>query len=473
MENNRKIISIAWGNHFIDTLLTPVENRLGIDFVHLLHYDDFVELSRRSYYKDKIFDIPTEKEVLQSKVDMELLASLEKGGTFTINNLILSDRILRHLKNEESLQYATTLAKLFFNIFSKVKPIYVLGSWDSMIQGIGMLVARKMNIPFYIMKFSVIPAHHLTFCIYPYANMELDFTKQNDGDLLLKAEEVLDFWLNRKIVAPAYVSAKSFTDILRMLPFHLKEMITRFRRALFSKGNNKFLYYSNFKLIRQYFRKKTNILLMDKSLFISEVPSQPFFFYGLHMQPESSIDVMAPFYSDQYMVIESIARSMPVDHLLLVKIHVSDADNYSNSQIKRLLKIPGVRIVSPFVGSRVFIDNASILFSIQGTIGLEGALLGKSVIMFGDSPVLKFSTVSKVNKLEDLPELVNIKLKEKHPNKEVIVKNFASFLRNFLPSCSNDWLTTLKNGLSEKEKENFIVIFDRLNNYVEEFHNSQ
>lgn len=98
MESNRKIISIAWGNHFIDTLLTPVENRLGIDFVHLLHYDDFVELSKRQYYKDKIFNIPTEKEILQTKVDMELLASLEKGGTFTINNLILSDRILRHLE---------------------------------------------------------------------------------------------------------------------------------------------------------------------------------------------------------------------------------------------------------------------------------------------------------------------------------------------------------------------------------------
>lgn len=473
MKSSQTVLTIAWGHQFIESIFTPIENKLDMDFVHLLHYDDFVYLAKGESYKNKIFDIPTEKEILKSNIDVDLLASLENGGTFTINNLILSDRVLRHLKKEESLQYATVLAKLFLNIFSKVNPIYVLGSWDSMIQGIGMLVARKMNIPFYIMKFSVIPSQHLAICTYPNANEEIDFTKQNDNDLLLKAEEVLDYWLNKKIVAPAYLSAKTFTDILRMLPIHIKEMNSRFKRAMFSKGNSKFLYYSNLKLVKQYFRKKTNILLMDRSLFITDVPTQPFFFYGLHMQPESSIDVMAPFYSDQYMVIESISRSMPVDHLLLVKIHASDADNYSNSQIKKLLKIPGVRVVSPFVGSRAFIDRASILFSIQGTIGLEGALLGKSVIMFGDSPVLKFSTASKVSKLEDLPALVNIKLKETIPNKEEIVKDFASFLRSFLPSCSNDWVTTLANGLSYQELQNLVIIFGLLNNYVDELQNAQ
>ncbi len=463
-----KVISIAWGHQFIESILSPVEKKLHMEFIHITHYDDVKALSNNPYYQGKLIDVPTEQEVNEAEIDMDLLASLEKGGTFTINNLIMSDRILRHLKREESLKYATVLARLLTSAFTNFKPLYVMGSWDSMIQGISMLVARKMGIPFYIMKFSVIPAQHLAICLYPNANMELDFTQQDDDVLIAKASDVLDKWRAKNIVAPAYISAKTYSDIIKMLPIHFREMKMRLMKKIFSKGNNRFLYYSSFNMIKQYIRKKSNILRMNKNLFITEVPKQPFFFYGLHMQPESSIDVMAPFYSDQYMVIESISRSMPVNYLLLVKIHVSDADSYSNAQIKRFLKIPGVRIVSPFVSSRNFIEQAVLLFSITGTIGLEGVLLGKPVIMFGNSPVLKFSSAAKVMTLEDIPALVNKKLADPLPDKEIIIKDYAKFLRSYLPSCSDDWGVTLSRGLTVEEENNFITIFDRLNVYAEQ-----
>jgi hypothetical protein len=465
--SKQKVISVAWGPKFIDLILTPVEQKLNLEFIHINHSEDFRELSRNPYYLDKLICVPSEQKVLEAEVDIELLALLEKDAPFTINNLVMSDRVLRHLEFEEVLKYASTLAKQFTIDFMRIRPFYIIGAWDSLIQGVAMLVARKMGIPFYIMKFSVIPSQHLAICEYPNANSELDFTQQDDANLLAKAAELLEKWRERTIVAPAYVSAKSFYDIIRMLPTHTKAMSIRFWKILFSKGNNRFLALSSFSLISQYFRKKGNILRMNKNLFITEIPNKPFFFYGLHMQPESSIDVMAPFYSDQYMVIESISRSMPVDYLLLVKIHVSDADNYSNAQIKRLLKIPGVRVVSPFVNSRNFIENSRMLFTVQGTIGLEGALLGKPVIIFGDSPLVKFSSVDKVNTLEGLPELIKNKLTDPAPNTEDIVKCYAKFLKSFLPSCSDDWLNTLSIGLTLQEEENFVTIFYRLNNYVQ------
>jgi capsule polysaccharide export protein KpsC/LpsZ len=157
---------------------------------------------------------------------------------------------------------------------------------------------------------------------------------------------------------------------------------------------------------------------------------------------------------------------MPITHSLLVKIHVSDADNYSPNQLKRLMQLPGVKIVSPFVGSRKFIENADIVLTIQGTIGLEACLLGKPLIIFGDSPIKNFPTATKVNCIEDLPKIIRAKLIEARTTKKAIIESYANFLKNYLPSCSDDWDVTLKKGLSESEIRNFVTIFKKLTQFV-------
>lgn len=460
-----KILTIAWGHQFINSILSHSEFNEDYEFFHFLHEIDYWEMKKNGFPEKKIFKTPTENEIDNFERDIEYLSILEENSNFTVNNLILSDRIARHLEYHDVQKYATLLGKRLEIIYDNIKPFYVIGSWDSMIQGIAMMVAKKRGIPFYIMKFSVIPSNHLAICYYPKPNSEVDITTVSEMSLIEKAEEILNNWESKVIVAPAYVSAKTYTDILKRFPTHLKELLKRYKYRI-QLGNNRFTSYSYKSLFKQYLRKKKNILLMNKKLFINNVPNQPFFFYGLHMQPESSIDVMAPFYSNQFQVIESISRSMPSKFLLLVKIHVSDADNYSKSDLERFLQIPGVKVVSPFVSSREFIENASMLFSIQGTIGLEGALIGKPTIMFGDSPVVKFPSVSKVSKIEELPELVIRKLQESPPSRDMIVLGFSNYLKNFMPSCSDDWVNTLERGLTNEEVQNFKNIFSLLNKFA-------
>ena len=78
---------------------------------------------------------------------------------------------------------------------------------------------------------------------------------------------------------------------------------------------------------------------------------------------------------------------------------------------------PGVELVRPFVDTRSFIERADLVVAIQGTMGLEAALLGKPVIMLGESPVTKFRNASNIGELEDLPELVRSKLSEPKPTR--------------------------------------------------------
>ncbi len=137
---------------------------------------------------------------------------------------------------------------------------------------------------------------------------------------------------------------------------------------------------------------------------------------------------------------------------------MSDLTNYSGEQYERMQALPGVKLVRPFVDSRRFIDKADLVVSIQGTMGLEAALLGKPVIMLGDSAVTMFPSASRIGEIQDLPMLIRKKLLEPPPTREEIVQAYASYLSPFAPASHNDW--TLKIG--EQDIEAYVRLFDRL-----------
>ena len=191
-------------------------------------------------------------------------------------------------------------------------------------------------------------------------------------------------------------------------------------------------------------------------------PTAPYVLFGLHFQPESSIDVWAPFFSNQMWVIELLSRSIPPSHKLLVKIHKSDIANYSSEQLKSMCAFPRVELVQPFADTRVLIESSKLVISIQGTMGLEAALLGKPVIMLGDSPVTVFPSASRIGEISDLPKLVRTKLVEPPPDRSQIVEAYASYLAPFMPASHNDWRV----GIEEQAIERYGKLFSMLEQYV-------
>ena len=464
-ENNIKILTIGYDYRLIQAIFPNVENNSKINFAHFLYTKDYFYLKNHKL-SFELYQAGNKKNKDVNDKKLDFLKKIEKDSHITINRIIMSDRVLRRRKNSDAYLYLANLADQLYKAIKNSSPMFCLGSWDGAIQGIGMLVAKHLNIPFIITKFSVIPHKFMTFCTYPNNYDELCFTKNNFEETYKIAKEARKNWILDLKSVPAYVSTRSILDVLKKIPIHLKELFNRKIQNL-KYGKNEFIYYNFSELLSIYFRKKTNILFLNKKKFISDVPDYNYVFYGLHMQPESTIDVMAPFYSNQLDLIKNLSRSLPIDYKLLIKIHISDADNYSNRELNQFLNIPNVALVSPFVGSKEFIVNSCMLASIQGTIGLEGALLGKPVIMFGNSSFLKFSTVVKSNNIEELPSLVLKQLSIKKPNEKQILQDFTNLLINYLPSCDDDWSITLKNGFSDQEKINWINMYNQLTNYVQ------
>lgn len=454
MKSKKSILIVGWDIKLIEGILLPISQRIDCQFVFFSHEKDYQELNSLGIDGNFTYSLPKGSE----NVDFTFLRSLESDSGTTINNIILGDRVMRELDISDAYRYAENVARSIMEVMIRERPLFVLGSWDAAIQGVSMLCAKKLSLKFITGKFSVIPHSYLTFCMYPYNHLELNYTDNRKEEIKVLAAQKYEEWISGRVKAPAYVSAKTLLDVFRRIPVYIKRVIGSVSHDL-RFGRNQFLYFSLSRTCRQFFRKKTNILLMNKSVFLRNCPENDFAFYGLHMQPESTIDVMAPFHSNQIELVRNISRSLPCNIPLLVKIHVSDADNYSRSQIKQLKDIPNVKVVSPFVSSREFINKARLLFAIQGTIALEGALLGKPVIMFGRSSYSLFDSVLFCKTIDELPSLVEAQMKANISDTEQVIENYTSLLMNYLPACYDDWGVTLQKGLSRSEFSNFERIF--------------
>jgi hypothetical protein len=380
--------------------------------------------------------------------DRVMLASLEQDEVPTIHNMILSDRVVSKLDYREALAYSTFLARRLISLYEQLKPTAVIGAFDALHGSLGLAVARKMGIPWFALNFSVIPPGLACFCdrMSPAARVNIDAVFQCDVGAVAAAS--MEKFENRKIEAPAYPA------LLRTVRKARRRQFLKF--VEFPSGHNVWAALGHFR------RTATARSALASSETVHTPPSAPYAFFGLHVQPESSIDVWAPFFSNQVWVIELLARSIPPTHRLLVKIHKSDAANYSREHLDRMQSFPGVKLVAPFADTRQFIEKAALIFSIQGTIGLEAALLGKPVIALGESPIVLFPNASPIGMISDLPILVRRKLAERPPARLEILEAYRKFLEPFVPAGHNDW--TLRPD--DREIEGYAGLFAALSHHL-------
>lgn len=399
--------------------------------------------------------------------DHQLLASLEQGGVPTVHNMIMGDRIVSKLRYGDALGYATFLAQRLIELFSSVKPSVIVGGFDAIHSGLALAVAKRINIPWFALNFSVIPPGLACFCDRMSPTARVLTNVRPSSELQSLAEASLQKFENRKIQAYAYIAPPplSLAGKMAKLPRRLLALHRTIRRSRLRE----FLQFTeertdhSVSAVLEHFRGTSRARkALSEFRALNDPPGTPYVFFGLHFQPESSIDVLAPFFSNQMWVIELLSRSIPPTHKLLVKIHKSDISNYSREQLDKMQSFPGVELVAPFADTRNFIQNAGLIVAIQGTIGLEAALFGKPVIMLGESPVTIFPSASGIGEIADLPSLIRSKLAGSPPSRTDIVNAYAAYMAPFSPASHNDWTARI----TADEIDNYVVLFDALKQHV-------
>jgi len=161
---------------------------------------------------------------------------------------------------------------------------------------------------------------------------------------------------------------------------------------------------------------------LDKNS-IKNIEDEHFVYFPLHVEPERSILITAPFYSDQIEVITNIAKSLPVGYKLYVKEHGSMGLYFWRDQsfYKDIIKLQNVKLVHPSVNPKNILEKCDLVTTIAGTVGLEALFFEKPVITFSDIIYSKFPNVFRINDKNKIPETIR-KALSLTPNKEGVRK---------------------------------------------------
>jgi capsule polysaccharide modification protein KpsS len=113
-------------------------------------------------------------------------------------------------------------------------------------------------------------------------------------------------------------------------------------------------------------------------------PSQRYYFYPLHLEPEAVVLYHAHgLYTNQVKLIQNIAAQLPPGVLLYVKDHPHDHGYRSADDYLALKAVPNIRLLDSSVSGKEVIAHSMGVITQTGTAGFEALLLGKQVYTFG------------------------------------------------------------------------------------------
>ena len=103
----------------------------------------------------------------------------------------------------------------------------------------------------------------------------------------------------------------------------------------------------------------------------------------MQTEPEMSIQWMSPEYFCQLAAISSIARDLPAGMPLVVKDNIYALGKRPKNFFKNLRLFKNVDIMSVKERGPDVISASTIIITISGTVGIEAAMMGRPVILFG------------------------------------------------------------------------------------------
>lgn len=121
-----------------------------------------------------------------------------------------------------------------------------------------------------------------------------------------------------------------------------------------------------------------------------------FVYFPLQVQPEETIDVIAPYFSNQIEVARLVAMSLPKDYVLAVKEHPAMHGMRPPSYLEKLDRTVNVKLIDYRIPAEKVLRKMDLLISPNGTSLAEAAFYNKPAIQFGDlGTTLKLPNVFK------------------------------------------------------------------------------
>jgi hypothetical protein len=182
-------------------------------------------------------------------------------------------------------------------------------------------------------------------------------------------------------------------------------------KNFFIRRKNSILFHSSFKYFKfiLFTEIKRWYLFGKNRYFHDPINGEKYVLMPLHLVPESSTFVLAPFFVDELHCIKQVAKSLPANLVLYVKEHQVMVGERGLEFYKVVNSLPNVRMVqfNYFDDPKPWITNSEGVITITGTGAYEAALLGKKSIVFGDVPFGVIDSITKISSFDELPKVLS------------------------------------------------------------------
>jgi hypothetical protein len=320
--------------------------------------------------------------------DVDYLLSCERRYDVPILRMIFSERhLLESRSYEEVLRMTEVLFRFVERAYEHIQPDFVFSEDVSCLTSyVHWAVARGSGIPFWSIGNARIPYRLSVYC---NGLQQWNLTQEKFAELS-----------RRELREDERTEAQRYLAEFREKPSHPTGTEKRAHLPILQRAD----VWQYLKSVRRYLQDPRNPTMISPakmpltrlrrlcraatanltSVFDRPVEGEDYVLFPLHIQPEASTLVQAPYYLDQIALIEDIMKSLPPGYRLYVKEHVSNQGRRPLAFFRRIRGILGVRLLGPHENTWRLLQNAAAVSVITGTMGWEGLLLGKPVITFGD-----------------------------------------------------------------------------------------
>jgi len=417
---------------------------------------NFLKSQKDINYTNLLLDEEIHKDFKKVKLDIDYLRWLEKEygipnlwPYLKVDRVIMSNQAVREYPYdispytyEEMLKIMQVKAKAILDFLEKEKPDFIFASVIGSI-GVSLLyhIAKKKNIKIWVllptsMKNTYTLSEHYSY----FTEVEKKASGADKEPTAVSIEKAKRFIRDfRSHPAPYYDESSPqkqpvfrYQQMKFLLPHNLLKIFLwtakYIRHHYQSDERHDYTYQGPFNYIRDGIKRKLRNLIGNRDLLDKFNPTDDFVFFPLHYEPEISLLLQAPSFTDQIHVANMMARSLPVGCLLYVKEHPQMARYRPRSFYKQLKKIPNIKLLDPSITSFQIIPHAKLIIVITGAAGWEATILGKPVITLGKIFFNKLSFVGKCPKIEDLPLVIKKMLENPRYDEDELTRYIAAII---------------------------------------------
>ena len=396
---------------------------------------NLIQLSKSWFYHDYMkFD---------SDYDLEYLHEIEKKYEINLQELIDHDRILNHYN--EYYQFSESQkniilqneCKLFEKILNEVNPDYFITT-ETALQPHHLFyeMCRKTGVKILMLNH----ANWKKLCYISKQRHKIDIVIPTN----VEDSEEITFNDLQKILEDSKISThhKKFHKQNKSSKKSLLKAASKFLSSDNDNIRSHYTYFGRTKskvLLKEFqdsINKNKRQQFIDDNLLKKIETDESFIYMPLHQEPERSLLIAAPKFSNQIETIKEISKKMPEGFQLYVKEHPTQgpARNWRDiSFYTKIMNIKNVKLFHPNFNPKYLFQNCRLVVSVGGTSSFEAAFYGKPSIIFADLGYTAIPCVKKLNSYEQLKQgiedCISVKVNPRHVQNyiQILEKNSFEF----------------------------------------------